>query len=183
MKLSRYLLWFVAWSIIFAVLYNLTAGPYASLVVRIADFFTDAVVPVTLEPHPRGLIIMSPEARQPIGAPYSLYIVGLNVIFAPALVLTTVGATLNGGVRALGSIVIMILLTAVKIMSIVLFYLSNPDNAMIDLGFSDATVAVLASSYKFMDRMAYAFFPFLAWAIVCPDVIVRLFARKKAGSD
>lgn len=177
-KLSCYPFWFVGWSVLFALVYFLVFDYYAALVVRVADVFTDIVVPVTILPHPKGLVITSPEARQSIGAPYSLYLIGLNAIFAPALVLTTVGLTLGGVLRAVAAVLIMLILHAINIMAVVLFYLSHPGNAVIALGFSESTVATIGWIYRFFDRMGYGLFPFLAWAIVCRDVIARLVSTR-----
>ncbi len=177
-KLRRYFFRFVGWSLLCALVYFLIFDYYASLVVRVADVLTDAVIPITIQPHPRGLVITSPNARQPIGIPYSLYLIGLNAIFAPALVLTTAGLTLGGAMRAVAAVLIMLILHAINVMLIVMFYVSHPDNTSIVLGFSEPTVATIGWVYRFFDRMGYTLFPFLAWAIVCPDVIARLVSTR-----
>lgn len=173
-KLRRYFFRFIGWSLLFALVYFLVFHYYASLVVRVADVVTDVVIPITIQPHPKGLVITSPKALQPIGVPYSLYLIGLNAIFAPALVLTTTGLTLGGALRSVAAVLIMLILHVINIMLIVMFYVSHPDNASIVLGFSEPMVATIGWVYRFFDRMGYALFPFLAWAIVCPDVIARL---------
>jgi hypothetical protein len=177
-KVRRYFFRFIAWSLLFALVYFLVFDYYESLVVRVAEVFTDIAVPVTIQPHPKGLVITSPKARQPMGAPYSLYLIGLNVIFAPALVMTTVGLTLGGALRSVTAVSIMLILHAINVMLVVLFYVSHPDNPSIVLGFSEPTVATIGWIYRFFDRMGYALFPFLAWAIVCPDVIARLVSTR-----
>ena len=172
-KLSGYFLSFIAWSAVFAVLYHLGADVYANVLVVTAETLTNLVLPVTIHPNPNGFVVFSSEASAPMGVPYRLYLIGLNVIFAPALVLTTLGANESGAVRALLAVLIVLLLQAIEVVSIVLFSASHPDNTLFSLGFSATTVQSIAWVYKFLDRMAYALFPFIAWAIVASDLLRR----------
>jgi hypothetical protein len=172
-RLSGYFLSFAGWSAVFALLYHLGADFYANMLVIIAEMLTNNVLPVSMQTHPNGFVVFSPEARGPMGVPYRLYLIGLNVIFAPALVLTTFGVSTTGAVRALIAILIVILLQAIQVVFIVLFSASHPDNALFSLDYSDFTVAAIAWTSTFMDRMGYALFPFLAWAIVSSDLIRR----------
>lgn len=168
-RVSRYLLAFVGWSLLVFGLYHLGADVYARTLLVAADAVTDVFVPVTLGFHPNGVVILSPEASAPMGTPYRLYLIGLNVIFAPALVLTTFGLTTQGAVRSLLAIAIVMALQAIQVALIVLFTVTHPDNELFELGFSRASVAVIDWSYTFFDRMGYALLPFIAWALVSFD--------------
>lgn len=165
---------FVGWSIAFAVLYLTLMDDYGRVIVAAGELLVNLQVPLSLVPHPRGILATSPAVSEPMGVPYSVSLIGLNVIFAPALVLATLGMTLDAAVRVLLAILIMIGLQAVEIWSILMFYLSHPDNTWMSLEFSESAVTAYAWIYRFLDRMCYVLFPFLAWAIVCPDVIGRL---------
>jgi hypothetical protein len=175
-RLSGYLLRFAGWSLLFALLYSLVTRDYMRLIVFLADVLTNLVVPVTMQAAYPGLVINSPLATSAIGAPYSLTGIGLNLIFAPALVLATVGLSKEAPWRVLVAILIMMGLHAIQITSIAMFYLSHPDNASIALGYSESTVTALGWAYRFIDRMSYALFPFVAWALVCLDRLGELFA-------
>jgi hypothetical protein len=168
------LLRFAGWSVVFSILYYLSTEVYAIVVVYLGEGITNLLVPVAIDPSAQGFVVTNPDAREPMGVPYSLSLIGLNAIFAPALVMTTVGASLGGILRAGLSLVIMVVLHAVEVSSIVLFHISHPDNTAISLGYSDAIVASIQWVYRFLDRMSYALFPFLAWALACPDVIADL---------
>jgi len=174
-RLGAYLLRFAGWSLVLSVVYYLAADVYAVLVVSLGEWMTNLLVPITLNAASRGLILTTPEASAPMGVPYSLALVGLNSVFAPALVLTTVGASFSGALRAGLSLVIMVVFHATEVTSIVLFHISHPENTAISLGYADAMVALIQWVYRFIDRMSYALFPFLAWALACPDVIADLF--------
>ncbi|MGB5736755.1 MAG: hypothetical protein WBM40_20180 [Thiohalocapsa sp.] len=182
-QLKPYLLRFVGWSLFFAVIYAAIANDYAAAVVRMADLFTNVFTPVTLDPNPRGLVANSPSAKYPMGIPYTLTVIGLNAIFAPALVLTTVRSAVSGALRAALSMIIMVILHAGEVTLIILFHLSHPDNAAVSLGYSDTVVSSIQWVYRFIDRMSYALFPFLAWAIACPDVIAQFFASRAQSEE
>jgi len=173
-KLSHLLAAFVGWVGLFAIVYHVGSAQYASVMVWLAERFADLLVAVSMRPHPQGLVVLAAEARQPIGVPYSLYQIGLNAIFAPALVLVTVGVSASGLLRTVAAILIVLLLQAFEVVSIVLFHLSHPDNLAINLGWPEATVSLIGWVYRFIDRMAYAFFPFFAWFVVCLDVLFQL---------
>jgi hypothetical protein len=182
-KISQYLLRFAGWSVFFVVIYHIAFDDYAAVVVQLADVLTDLIVPVSIQSELRGLVVYSPEASHPMGVPYSLYQIGLNAIFAPALVLATTGMTTSGAIRSVAAILVMILLHSVEVWSIVLFHISHPENTAIALGLADSTVSTIAWFYRFLDRMAYAFFPFLAWIITSGDVIARLFATSRSQKN
>jgi hypothetical protein len=182
-KFSRYLIRFAGWSFFFVVIYYLAFDDYAAIVVQLAEVLTDLIVPVSIQIQPRGLVVYSPEARHPMGVPYSLYQIGLNAAFAPALVLATTGMTTSGAIRSVAAISIMIMLHSVEVWSIVLFHISHPENTAIALGFADSTVSAIAWFYRFLDRMAYAFFPFLAWVVTSGDLIARFFSTSNVQKD
>lgn len=169
-----YLLRFAGWSVVFSVLYYLGTEVYAIVVVYLGESITNLLVTLAIDPSAHGFIVTTPSAREPMGVPYSLSLIGLNAIFAPALVMTTVGANFGGALRAGFSLVIMVVLHAVEVSSIVFFHISHPENTAFSLGYSDAVVASIQWVYRFFDRMSYALFPFLAWALACPDVIADL---------
>jgi hypothetical protein len=181
-RLSKYLLQFLGWSAAFAVVYHFTADFYAGVLLSGADRLTDVVLPVTLRLHPNGFVAVSPEATGPMGMPYRLYLIGLNVVFAPALVLTTLGLNRQGVVRALLAVAIVMVLHTLQVVSIVLFSASHPDNVLFNLGYADLTVAVIAWIYKFMDRMGYALIPFMAWAVVCSDRLPQALQNDSAAA-
>jgi hypothetical protein len=181
-RLGAYLLTFVGWSLVFSIVYYFAADVYAVLVVSLGEWMTNLLVPINLETASRGFVLTTPEAREPMGVPYSLSLIGLNSIFAPALVMTTVGVNFGGVLRAGLSLVIMAALHAMEVMSIVLFHISHPENTAIALGYSDAMVSLIQWFYRFIDRMSYALFPFLAWALACPDVIADLFRSRDNGT-
>lgn len=182
-RLGLSLLRFSGWSLFFALVYSMTADYYAEMVVAIADWFTSFFVPISLETNPRGLVATSPDASYPMGIPYSLRLIGLNAIFAPALALATIGASLRGILRACFALFIMALFHGVEVSSIVLFHVSHPDNTAISLGYPDAIVSSIQWTYRFLDRMSYALFPFLAWAIACPEVVSSLFLPRNKLED
>ena len=182
-KISRYLFRFAGWSVFFVVIYYLAFDDYAAVVVQLAEVMTNLVVPAEIQIQPKGLVIYSPEATQPMGVPYSLYQIGLNAVFAPALVLATTGMTASGAIRSVAAILVMILLHSVEVWSIMLFHISHPDNTSIALGFADATVSTIGWFYRFLDRMAYALFPFLAWIITSGDPIARRFSTSRLQED
>jgi hypothetical protein len=108
-----------------------------------------------------------------------LYLIGLNVIFAPALVLTSIGANIQGVIRAGVAVLIVMLFQTIQVVAIVLFSATHPDNQLFNLHYSDALVASFAAVYFFLDRMGYALIPFTAWAIACAD---RLTTMTPAGA-
>lgn len=177
MGVSRRVGWFVVWSLAFAILYHEAFGAYEGLVLQLTGYTARLFVPLSLAPHPQGVVVSIQGVEQPFGMPYDFFAIGINVIFAPALVLATYGTTISGGVRALGSILIMIAFHVVEMLSIVLFYLSNPENPMFSLGWGAAATTAAYWLYEFLDTMSYALFPFLAWMLVCPDVLGKLFRR------
>jgi hypothetical protein len=179
--LSMLILRFAGLSLGFAALYALGTDYYAQLVVNTADLLTSLVLPVTIETHPHGFVVYSPEAKQPMGVPYRLTVIGLNIIFAPALVLTTLGVSLSAVARTLISLLVMVFLHGVEVTSIILYQASHPDNAAFALHFSDAALTVVQFFYRFLDRMAYALFPFLAWAIACPETIASFFQSRTSS--
>ncbi len=182
-KFSQYILRFAGWSVFFVVIYYLAFDDYAAVVVQLAEVLTDLVVPVSIQIQPRGLVVYSPAASHPMGVPYSLYQIGLNVVFAPALVLATTGMTVSGAIRSVAAILVMIVFHSTEVWSIVLFHISHPDNAAIALGFADSTISTIAWFYRFLDRMAYAFFPFLAWVITSGDLIARFYSESRFPRD
>lgn len=171
MRLKALTFVFLGWTVVFAGLYYWGSDVYIRLVLAAADVLTDTIIPVTLQSHPKGIVVLSPAAQQPMGMPYSMFLTCLNAIFAPALVLTTVGVAWGGIFRASLAILVMLGLHSINASTIVLFHVSHPENPLFDLNLSHQATAVFAWTYQFFDRMAYAFFPLLAWAIVCPDVI------------
>lgn len=173
-SISLFLVKLVGWTLVFAGVYYLTAAVYARMVLTIANLLANLALPLKILPYQQVMVVISPQASGPIGIPYELAKIGLSAIFAPALVLATVGFSISGILRALAALVIMILLGALEISSIVFFYLSHPANTAISLGLSDGITHAIGLLYRFFDRMSYALFPFLAWFLTCSDVIAKL---------
>lgn len=167
----------LGWTLVFAALYYWFAPFYMGAVLALADLWVDAVFPLSLMAHPHGIVVMSATAPEPMGLPYRLDAIGLNLIFAPALVLATLGAHWSALPRAAAAILIMLLLHSLQILLILLFYLIHPDNTLMSVAPPPAAAAAIRWSYSLLDRMGYALFPFLAWAITCPRVLAGTLGR------
>jgi hypothetical protein len=177
-KATRAIGWFVLWTGLFVLLYIEANQEYLTAVIAVADSVTRAAFDLNLNLHPNGLVITGAGVAEPLGLPYNFRTIGLNVVFAPALVLATLGASIAGAIRAAIAILLMIVLHAAQTLSIVLVYAVHPDTSGLDLGFASAAFATSVTwVYQFIDRMSYALFPFLVWAVLCPDAIASFWRK------
>lgn len=176
MKALRAVGWLFVWALVFAALYVAAFPVYRSGVLAIAELLIRPLATVSLAPHEAGLVVASPQASVPMGVPYDLFSIGLNVVFAPALVLALMPLSFGALARALGAIGIMIALHGLQVGSIVAYYVAHPDNSLFALGLSSQAVGGVEAVYRFLDKMSYALFPLVAWGLICPDVLARLLA-------
>jgi hypothetical protein len=104
---------------------------------------------------------------------FDLYVLFMNVIFVPALVITTLGVTWRAVERTSVALIIMVLLHTFHVTVIVLHFLTQAPNPVIHyapqplITFSDWT-------YKLADKMGFTLFPFVAWVSVCALDLVQL---------
>lgn len=177
---GRVVLRLLGWVIAFAGLYYLWFPLYSKLFLALAEPLLDAVLvrPVELTAPPMGkgfqLIVAG---RDTLPFRFDLFSVALNFIFAPALVMTTVGFTTSGVLRALAAIALMAVFHALHVSIIVLHFLAD-GHPLFPAGVAPWVVGLIHWLYKFADKVANGFFPFLAWVIVCFDVLV---ARLRGG--
>jgi hypothetical protein len=168
-RLSGYLIKFLLWSGACYGLYYLLFPFYQALVLGGAELVMDLTFrDIGLKPiEGGGFLLGDPLSRHvaPIG--FNLFLIGLNLIFAPALVLTTLGATASGVLRAFAAVAIMALLHIAQVVSILYFFLTHARNTMIPTDFSPFVMQAAPAIYTFFDKMAEAMFPFTVWLLLC----------------
>ncbi|HHB12789.1 MAG TPA: hypothetical protein ENK62_06280 [Chromatiales bacterium] len=168
----RFLLWVLA----FAGLYYLWFPLYSKLFLTLAEPPLEAVlgraVELSTPPMGKGFSLLVAGSEEPLAFRFDLFSVALNWIFAPALVMTTVGFTTSGVVRALAAIALMAVFHALHVDIIVLHFLAD-GYPLFPRGVSPALLSLIHWLYKFADKVANGFFPFLAWVIVCFDVLYQ----------
>ncbi len=171
----------LGWVLAFAVLYYLWFPLYSKLFLWLAEPLLNAVLlqPVELAAPPtgKGFEVLVAEGALPFR--FDLFSIALNLVFAPALVMTTVGFTTSGIVRSLAAIALMALFHALHVDIIVLHFLAQ-GHPLFPQGVSPWVTSLIHWSYKFADKVANGFFPFLAWVIVCFDV---LYQRLRVQAD
>jgi hypothetical protein len=141
MKALRAVGWLFGWALVFGALYVLAFPVYRAAVLAVAELLIRPLAIVSLAPHEAGLVVASPQASAPMGVPYDLFSIGLNVVFAPALVLALMPLSFGALARALGAVGIMIALHGLQVGSIVAYYVAHPDNTLFALGLSSQAVA------------------------------------------
>jgi hypothetical protein len=183
-KASHAIGWFLLWTLLFVLLYVEAHHEYLTAVITVAGSITQTAFDLNLNLHRNGLVITGADVAEPLGLPYNFRTIGLNVIFAPALVLTTLGASIKGAIRAVVAILLMIVLHAMQALSIVLVYAVHPETSGLDLGFSSASFATSVTwVYQFIDRMSYALFPFLVWGVLCAGAITAFWRTDSAQPE
>ncbi len=166
----------LAWVLAFAGLYYLWFPLYLKLFLALAEPLLDTVLgrAVTLGAPPtgKGFSLVVAGFDQPLAFRFDLFSIALNWVFAPALVMTTMGFTTSGVLRALAAIVLMAGFHALHLDIIVLHFLAQ-GHPLFPSGVSSWVLSLIHWLYKFADKVANGFFPFLAWVIVCSDVLYR----------
>lgn len=184
-----YLLNFLLWSALLGFVHYAFFPSYAALLMTCADALLEFITGVALRLGPvptegiygsAGFALLAPGMAQPFHYPHNLYSVTLNFMFAPALVLATLGTSVNAWLRAVAASLIMLLLHTLHVATIALYFpltqapLPNP---LINKDFPGWLAAFIRWNYTFTDKMGYTLFPFLAWFGVCFGRIVTLLGR------
>ena len=107
-------------------------------------------------------------------------------MFGSALVLATLGPTTAGWIRAALAALVMLLLHALHVATIALYFPLTQapiPNPLIGENFSPALAAFIRWNYTFTDKMAYTLFPFLAWFSVCFGTVVNAVRRLQHGAE
>lgn len=139
--------------------------------------FIEAPVNVFYTPQ-KGILLASTAFRGFMAFQYDIFSIGLNVIFAPALVTMTLGWRGWAWSRILASVAIMLLFHASEVTVTFLRFLTENSNPLIPTA-SSAFTAAAKWVYTFFDKMGYTLFPFVAWLVVCAGALARGFKEPK----
>lgn len=118
----------------------------------------------------KGILVMSPAFEGVMMFKFDLFSICLNVIFAPALVVMTVGWKGWGWLRVCAAVLIMLLLHTSELVVTLLRFLTESSNPLIPSA-SAGFAAFAKWLYSFLDKMGYTLFPFLAWLVVCANAL------------
>lgn len=178
-----FLLRLLAWSLVAGAAYVALLPHYQALVIWLAEGVLQIVHPVEIQTAQKGLIFQLAGIAQEVGLPYRLASIGVNVVFAVALVLATVGIGVSGLLRTAAAILLMAALHALQVASILLAFLVSDQNTTIAVEVAPAAATTVNALYKFLDKMGYAFMPLLVWFAVCIDYLGRYLARSRTSAD
>lgn len=154
-------------------LYLLLHAYYGEAVLTVSGWLLRPFVeaPVTVfNSAQKGILLASPAFRGLMQFRYDLFSIGLNLIFAPALVIMTVGWKGRSWIRIAASIVVMLFLHACEVTVTFLRFLTEHGNPLIPMA-SSAYAAAAKWIYTFFDKMGYTLFPFIAWLVVCAGTL------------
>ena len=173
--LNRHLLIFAVGSLICAALFYGLFHAYAKAVLLLSssvlELFSAGTVQLQNVPG-RGFSLLYAHDRQPLLFAFDLFVLFLNLIFAPALVVTTIGLTPRGIRLALVAVAMMAALHVFHIVVLVLHFLSPTPNPVIrDL--SPTLGSFSHWAYELADKMGYTLFPFVVWAGLCAKEILQ----------
>ena len=174
--IRRHLFTFVASLTVCAGLYYLLLPLYAKLVLTpsawFIDFFASAYVRLSAGPG-NSFSLGYPGAPEPMVFAFDLYVLFMNVIFVPALVVTTLGLTWRALGRSSVALAIMVVLHSFHVTVIVLHFLTQTPNPVIH--YAPPLLASLSDwTYKLADKMGFTLFPFVAWISVCALDLIQL---------
>jgi hypothetical protein len=173
-RASSYLLTLLGLSAAFYAVYYGLHLFYIDAVLWLAEHFLAwAFRPFALFDVAQGLVITDPQTQHAAGVPQDLFSIGANVVFAPALVIATLGAGRSGVLRAIAAVGLMAIFHALHVASIVLTFLASPQNDVFPLQFTPLGVSVIQGAWSFFDKAGYAFLPFVAWLLLCAGPITR----------
>ncbi|MFO1350878.1 MAG: hypothetical protein U1F68_09460 [Gammaproteobacteria bacterium] len=184
-KISQYLLPFMGWLILFGGCYYVFFPTYSNLVLLLTSLILNSftAIGVSLFDVPgQGIGLIYANATTPLGFRYDLFSIALNAMFAPALVMTTLGPNANAIIRATIAIAIMILLHSFHVLTIILHFLVKSSNPILTAQLAPWLTSLIHWAYTFSDKMGYTFFPFIAWFMVCFGAILRFLNRKPPAS-
>lgn len=177
----RYLFAFTGWLILFAALYLVLFPFYAKAVLwlsaKLLGAFTTTEVRLFAVPG-KGIALSYAGGLNPMGFRFDLFSIALNLMFAPALVMTTLRISLRAAGLAALSIGIMAGLHALHVAIIVLHFLTQGTNPLIPENFPAGFAMAIHWSYTFVDKMGYTLFPFIAWFAVCAADVLHFLGRR-----
>ena len=181
MLISRYLFLFCIWLAVSAALFYFFSDQYGVIVLVLSEFVLGFIttVDVNLDHIASiGITLTYPGIPQPMAFRFELFSVTLNLIFAIALVLTTLsGVELRYAVgKIVAALALMLLLHTYHVVMIILNFLTATPNPLIAPDFPRWLAVFIHWNYAFADKMGYTLFPFVAWFAVCFRNIMELFA-------
>lgn len=111
-----------------------------------------------------------------IAVPCNLFVLVTNVLFAPSLVLATLGFTPSGLFRALAAVIIMVVFHALTVMIFVLDVVLKQHGAYLPVQFPELVGEFIQVIKHFLvTQFSYVLPPFLIWVLLCFAPLSRLF--------
>ena len=176
--ISKHVGAFCLWLLLFGLLYYVFAPTYIRLLLSFSnlglDIFIHGQASLFYVPD-KGLALAHAKLPGPLGFRYDIYSITLNVIFAPALVMTTLTPSKRAWLLVAVALLIMLFLQAYQLITIVLHFLVDNDVTATIVKVADRFKSFVHWNYTFTDKMSYTLFPFIAWFAVCCRTVIRLF--------
>lgn len=179
---TRFILIVTILVVLNSILYGIFFSAYINAALSITQFVVNQVfasITLVLLPLNENLLYglgIEIGASQKIVLTYDLFFVGLNMIFATALVLATWGVTRSGIIRSIAAIGIMMLLHSLKILFYVLHFLLDQHNTFIPAAFPTWAAVIIQHMRDFLgSQFSYPLFPFLTWLVLSWKPLQQLF--------
>ena len=177
---------FVICFLVFSLIYFGFYAIYLRLVLYLVELIVNLFFPsISLALSNEDTLLITVRQGLQINLGVDLFNIAGNVILAPTLVLVTMGLRLAGFFKSLVSIFGMGLCHTLVILSLVLKFLIDQQNRFIPVEFPDILISMMNWFHTFDGaQMAYVFFPFFVWSIICFREISQLIGvsdlRKRA---
>ncbi|MDX1605209.1 MAG: hypothetical protein R3202_03390 [Candidatus Competibacterales bacterium] len=177
---SRLLLGLCLWLAVSVGLFLLLGPLYSKAVLSLSEFVLRPFLAtaVTLnEVLGRGIMLSYPGIPQPLGFRFQLPSITLNLVFATALVMTTMRATSGWPqslLHILYAVLVMLALHTYHVVVLIMHFLTQAPNPLVAPRLAGWLGDLFHINYGFADKMGYTLFPFLAWVGVCHRQILSL---------
>jgi hypothetical protein len=172
--IKTFVICFLVFSLIYFGFYTI----YLQLILNITELVINLFFPsISLALSNEDTLLITVRQGLEINLGVDLFNIAGNVILAPTLVLVTTGLRLAGFIKSLISIVGMGLCHTLVILSLVLKFLIDQQSRFIQVEFSDTLISMMNWLHTFDGaQMAYVFFPFFVWSVICFREISQLIA-------